>query len=119
MVEIRGYGGRDRPMSNDGNRGGDGSFIYAFATETGFAVTFKRGGGDCPAGCAENEYWYFVTDPACAPMQVGHFNAAWGPGNCLLTTVARRPPPSGPQADQGRLVAEVSMVACGNSVWIS
>lgn len=74
--------------TNDPNRGGDGSFIYAFARETGFALAFKRGGGDCPAGCTENEYWYFAMDAACAPVQVGHFNAAWGAGNCLATTGA-------------------------------
>lgn len=72
--------------TNDPNRVGDGSFIYAFALESGFALVFKRGGGDCPAGCTDNEYWYFATDAACAPLQVGHFKAAWGTGACLATS---------------------------------
>jgi hypothetical protein len=64
---------------------GDGSFIRAFASESSFALDFKRGGGDCPSGCTENEHWYFMTDVACAPTQVGHFKAAWATGNCLST----------------------------------
>lgn len=64
---------------------GDGSFIYAFVAADGFDLAFKRGGGDCPAGCTENEYWYFATDSACAPSQVGHYSAAWATGNCLMT----------------------------------
>ncbi len=71
---------------DDPNRLGDGSFIYAFANGTGFALVFRRGGGDCPAGCTENEYWYFVTDAACAPTQVGHYGADWGAGSCLMTS---------------------------------
>jgi hypothetical protein len=70
----------------DSNRLGDGSFIYAFTNGAGFALAFKRGGGDCPAGCTENEYWYFVTDVACAPAMVGHYSAGWATGNCLTTS---------------------------------
>ncbi|MEO7035937.1 MAG: hypothetical protein ABI548_18535 [Polyangiaceae bacterium] len=51
---------------------GDGSYIYAFAEAGGgFALAFKRGGGDCPAGCTVNDYWYFETDAACQIQAVG------------------------------------------------
>jgi len=51
----------------------DGSFIYAFAkSDGGFDLVFKRGGGDCPSGCTENEYWYFETGAGCTATQVGH-----------------------------------------------
>ena len=67
--------------------GGDGSFVYPYRpADGGFAIVFKRGSGDCPAGCTDNEYWYFETRAACAPVQVGHYHPAWvqGPnGNCL------------------------------------
>lgn len=59
---------------------GDGSFVYPFALpDGGFAIVFKRGGGDCPAGCTENEYWYFRTDAACVPSSVGHYHPTFGP----------------------------------------
>jgi hypothetical protein len=52
--------------------GGDGSYIYAFAeADGGFALVFKRGGGDCPSGCTSNDYWYFETDAACRVQAVG------------------------------------------------
>jgi hypothetical protein len=66
-----------------GRIGGDGSYVYAFAGASGFALVFRRGGGDCPAGCTENEYWYFVTDDTCTARQVGHYRAAWATGTCL------------------------------------
>lgn len=62
---------------------GDGSFIYAFQVPGGFRLVVKRGGGDCPAGCTENEYWYFVTDEACTPKKVGFFSTAPGTPNCI------------------------------------
>src|SRR5678816_1431607 len=37
---------------NPANTSGDGSFVYPYArTDGGFDVVFKRGLGDCPAGC--------------------------------------------------------------------
>lgn len=58
---------------------GDGRFIYAYArADGGFDVVFKRGKGDCAAGCTDNEYFYFSTDEACRPKKVGHYRAAWG-----------------------------------------
>jgi hypothetical protein len=58
-------------MSNP-DLAGDGSYIYAFAeADGGFALVFKRGGGDCPAGCTVNDYWYFETDAACRIQAVG------------------------------------------------
>jgi hypothetical protein len=62
----------------------DGSFIYAYDVGVlGFDVVFKRGMGDCPAGCTENEYWYFSTDGTCQPVSAGHYHATWGTGSCL------------------------------------
>ena len=52
----------------------DGSFIYAFASPGGFRLVFVRGGGDCPAGCTEHEYWYFQTGASCVPTQTGQFH---------------------------------------------
>jgi hypothetical protein len=71
-----------------GRRGGDGSYVYAFIGPHGFALAFRRGGGDCPAGCTENEYWYFDTDERCAARQVGHYRAGWETGACLSTAGA-------------------------------
>jgi hypothetical protein len=39
----------------------------------GFSLVFRRGSGDCPSGCIDNEYWYFQTDSKCEPQQVGHY----------------------------------------------
>jgi hypothetical protein len=62
----------------------DGSFIYPYArADGGFDAVFKRGLGDCVAGCTENDYRYYATDDACSPAEVGHFHAAWGSGTCL------------------------------------
>lgn len=56
----------------DPSRGGDGSFIYAFLrSDGGFALVFKRGGGDCPSGCTENDYYYFRTSANCAVEELG------------------------------------------------
>jgi hypothetical protein len=56
----------------DPERGGDGSFIYAFAKpDGGVALVFKRGDGDCPAGCTINDYWYFETGADCAVEALG------------------------------------------------
>jgi hypothetical protein len=79
---------------------GDGSFIYAYLrADGGFAVVFKLGLGDCPAGCTENDYRYFRTDAACAPVQVGHYHTSWGTGSCLDVDGAPmwgHPPPPDP-----------------------
>ena len=56
----------------DPDRGGDGSFKYAFLRPNGgFAVVFKRGDGDCPSGCITNDYWYFETGADCEVVEVG------------------------------------------------
>jgi hypothetical protein len=68
----------------DPNLGGDGNRIYAFAHDDGFRLVFKRGSGDCPSGCIDNEYWYFATDERCVPAPVGHYLATYmSGGNCL------------------------------------
>jgi hypothetical protein len=62
----------------------DGDFIYAYdAGAAGYDVVFKRGLGDCAAGCTENDYQYFAADSSCLPTKVGHYHAAWGTGTCL------------------------------------
>jgi hypothetical protein len=62
----------------------DGSYISAYDVGTlGFDIVFKRGLGDCAAGCTENDYQYFSTEGSCRPVQVGHYHAAWGTGTCL------------------------------------
>jgi hypothetical protein len=67
----------------DPERGGDGSFIYAFQREDGtFALVFKRGGGDCPAGCTENDYWYFDTVDQCVVKDAG-YTRRYFDGQCL------------------------------------
>jgi hypothetical protein len=79
---------------------GDGSFVYPYArADGGFDVVFKQGQGDCAAGCTENDYVYFSTDAACAPVQVGHFHASWYVGGCLQITgtpMWNHPPPPDP-----------------------
>jgi hypothetical protein len=58
--------------------------IYAFATAEGLALAFRSGSGDCPSGCIDSEYWYFVTDAACAPALAGHFRRTFhSQGNCF------------------------------------
>jgi hypothetical protein len=80
--------------------GGDGSFIYAYDVGVlGFDIVFKRGLGDCLAGCTENDYQYFTTGPSCRPAKVGHYHAAWGSGTCLTvdgTPMWARPLPPDP-----------------------
>jgi hypothetical protein len=39
---------------------GDGANVYARQGEHGMTYLFRNGWGDCPAGCINNEYWYFV-----------------------------------------------------------
>jgi hypothetical protein len=66
---------------------GDGTFIYPYArADGGFDVVFKRGLGDCPAGCTENDYVYFATDAACNAVSVGRFESAWGTSTCLTAS---------------------------------
>jgi hypothetical protein len=69
--------------------GGDGNLIYAFAKPDGFRVVVKRGSGDCPAGCIDNEYWYFETTADCQVAQRGHYTRAFNSsGNCYQLTDA-------------------------------
>lgn len=51
------------------------ALAFAFATPQGFRFVLKRGWGDCPSGCPNNELWYFETDAACVAQPVGHFRA--------------------------------------------
>src|SRR5207248_59057 len=81
-------GGRGGRTDADGSAGTDaaahGSFIYAYDVGVlGFDIVFKRGLGDCLAGCTENDYQYFSTTVSCQPVKVGHYHAGWGAGACL------------------------------------
>jgi hypothetical protein len=84
----------------DPNLGGDGNRIFAYAHDDGFRLVFKRGSGDCPSGCIDNEYWYFATDEHCVPGQVGHYLRTYASaGNCFTvegTPLWGRPPPADP-----------------------
>lgn len=50
------------------------SSISAYLEADGtFSLVFRRGDGDCFAGCINNEYWYVESDEKCAPTQVGYY----------------------------------------------
>jgi hypothetical protein len=89
-----------KTIYNPANATSDGSFIYPYQrADGGFDVVFKRGGGDCPAGCTDNSYRYFSTNDACVPVDVGHYHATWGADNCLTvdgTAMWDHPPPPDP-----------------------
>jgi len=77
----------------------DGSFVYPYRRPDGsFAFVLKRGGGDCPAGCTENEYWYFEAGPGCAAQDAGHFKPTWTQSCLTVEGEARwgRPPTPDP-----------------------
>lgn len=42
---------------------GDGSWIKLIPKQDVYHFVFARGGGDCPAGCTEWDYYYFTYDP--------------------------------------------------------
>ncbi|MEO8903584.1 MAG: hypothetical protein ABI627_18850 [Polyangiaceae bacterium] len=102
--------------------GGDGSYIYAFAEAGGgFALAFKRGGGDCPAGCTVNDYWYFETDAACQIQAVGETHSEE-----LCTPADQQPRWGVPAAVAPRYICgadlspvqlsgEYNLVACGTA----
>lgn len=52
----------------------DGSGVYVLDAPTGFMVVLKRGAHDCPAGCIDNEYYYFDTIDDCQPVLFGHYS---------------------------------------------
>src|SRR5262249_31943844 len=60
-------------------------FVFSYLRDDGsFALVVKRGSGDCPAGCTDNEYWYFETDAKCAPQALGHYHAGFDySANCI------------------------------------
>jgi hypothetical protein len=109
-------------LSNPG-MAGDGSYIYAFAgADGGFALAFKRGGGDCPSGCTENDYWYFETDAACQVQAVGEMHDS---GPC--TPADQQPrwgvPPAvaardicGADRSPVNLNGDYELVTCGSSM---
>jgi hypothetical protein len=63
--------------------------IHAFRAGDGFRLVFVRGTGDCPAGCINNEYWYFETNDSCESVSVGHYAREYdGADNCYQLTGA-------------------------------
>jgi hypothetical protein len=52
---------------------GDGFVqVSGFVDDGGFRIILDRGTGDCLSGCLAHELWYFATDEACVPVEVGH-----------------------------------------------
>ncbi|UCB53125.1 MAG: hypothetical protein JSV10_03320 [Candidatus Zixiibacteriota bacterium] len=51
---------------------GDGPNVHPRQTMGGLTYLFRNGWGDCPAGCINNEYWYFVLE-ANDPVFVGYW----------------------------------------------
>ncbi len=52
---------------------GASSAVYAYRTSCGsFRVVVWQGSGDCPAGCINNDYWYFDSNTNCQPVEVRH-----------------------------------------------
>ena len=102
------------------NAAGDGSLIYAFAEPDGFRIVVKRGSGYCPAGCIDNEYWYFDTTAGCQVIQRGHYARVFNSGdNCYQLTDAPLwglPPATGagvcPSADVSALNTNCVNDAC-------
>ncbi|MFH1756265.1 MAG: hypothetical protein ABIA59_11255 [Candidatus Latescibacterota bacterium] len=42
---------------------GDWSNVYPWITDEGMTYLFRKGEGDCPAGCIDSYFWYFkITD---------------------------------------------------------
>jgi hypothetical protein len=58
-----------RAASPNGIRG-DGPNVYARETTSGMTYLFRKGWNDCPSGCIDNAYWYFVFQ-AGQPQLVG------------------------------------------------
>jgi hypothetical protein len=51
---------------------GDGSSVYARQALDGMTYLFRHGWGDCPNGCLNNEYWYFIFEDG-HPVFMGHW----------------------------------------------
>jgi hypothetical protein len=111
----------------DPDRGGDGSFVYAFRKpDGGFAVVLKRGDGDCPSGCTINDYWYFETGDSCAVLEVGEahrdFEHCMEPDQLPRWGIPRAAMPSeicDADLSPQDLTDEYSLVTCGhvNACW--
>jgi len=52
---------------------GDSPKLYARKTGDRITYLFRNAWGDCPAGCIESEYWYFVADDGAKPVYMGYF----------------------------------------------
>jgi hypothetical protein len=52
---------------------GDGSDVCVSSGEDTYSYVFKRGEGDCPAGCTELTYWAFSTGSDGTAQRVGTY----------------------------------------------
>jgi hypothetical protein len=50
---------------------GDGNDVCAAQSGDAYSYVFKKGEGDCPAGCTEVTYWGFSTSPGGAVTTLG------------------------------------------------
>ncbi|MBK8265688.1 MAG: hypothetical protein IPK80_30710 [Nannocystis sp.] len=57
---------------------GDGDDVCLQILGTDHAYVFMRGGGDCPAGCNENQYWAFRVDAATTVTELGFYDNTLG-----------------------------------------
>jgi hypothetical protein len=103
----------------------DGSRIYAFQRpDGGFDLVFKRGSGDCPAGCIYRDYFYFATNTDCEVELVGEHHSH-NPSSCIPTDQLPRwdvPPAALPNqicdADltPQDLTGRYGLVTCGSAL---
>jgi len=52
----------------------DGSALYPRIIDGGISYLFRRGYGDCVAGCAYSEFWYFKVFDGISVEYVGHWD---------------------------------------------
>ncbi|MCK5613660.1 hypothetical protein KAR91_67970 [Candidatus Pacearchaeota archaeon] len=51
--------------------GGDWSNVYPWTYDGGITYLFRKGEGDCPAGCIDSYFWYFRVSDASIVEYVG------------------------------------------------
>lgn len=58
-----------------------GREIIPLQSDDGFLLAFKRGDGDCEAGCISSTYFYFESDEECQPVYLGKYSAIYDSEN--------------------------------------
>jgi hypothetical protein len=53
--------------------------IHVQPQENGWRLIFWRGWGDCPAGCINSHYWYFIVSTDGAIELVGEYERVYEP----------------------------------------